>query len=143
MHWDIKQDLVAVVSQYTSKDRLCEIIHDGEAYTDNGTQSNEAVNGATINMAPKAINYATSTSFSDCVHHMIGMHNFGHVRFFRAVFSIFHSTLDDDLHEYLLHKQKNKIDALEYLKKQRIRRREKMVMLLNTLTQVQLSKAFT
>ena len=143
MHWDIKQDLVAVVSQYTSKDRLCEIIHDGEAYTDNGTQSNEAVNGATINMAPKAINYATSASFSDRVHHMIGVHNFGHVRFFRAVFSIFHSTLDDDLHEYLLHKQKNKIDALEYLKKQRIRRREKMVMLLNTLTQVQLSKAFT
>eukprot|EP00957_Ditylum_brightwellii_P003178 242026-Ditylum_brightwellii.AAC.1 len=78
MHWDIKQDLVAVVSQCTSKERLCEIIHDSEAYTDNGIQSNEATNGATINMTPKAINYATSASFSDCVHHMIGVHNFGH-----------------------------------------------------------------
>eukprot|EP00957_Ditylum_brightwellii_P167740 12769799-Ditylum_brightwellii.AAC.1 len=71
MHWDIKQDLVAVVSQYMSKDRLCEIIHDSEAYTDNGTQPNEAANGAAINMTPKAINYATSASFSDRVHHMI------------------------------------------------------------------------
>eukprot|EP00957_Ditylum_brightwellii_P077690 5903629-Ditylum_brightwellii.AAC.1 len=62
-------------------------------------------------MAPRAINYATSASFSDRVHHMIGVYNFGHVRFFCAVFSIFHSALDDDLHEYLLHKQKKKIDA--------------------------------
>eukprot|EP00957_Ditylum_brightwellii_P102533 7814640-Ditylum_brightwellii.AAC.1 len=77
-HWDIKQDLVAIVFQYMSKDRLREIIHDGEAYTNNGTQSNEAANGDAINMAPKAINYATSPNFSDRVHHMIGVHNFGH-----------------------------------------------------------------
>eukprot|EP00957_Ditylum_brightwellii_P108739 8294975-Ditylum_brightwellii.AAC.1 len=96
IHWDVKQDLLAVVSQYKSKDRLCKIIYDSEAYNDSGTQSNEAVNGATINMTLKAINYATSTSFLDCVHHMIGAHNFDHVSFFYAIFSMFYSTLDND-----------------------------------------------
>ena len=86
MHWDIKQDLIATISMYTTLDRLKEIIHDGKDVLDNGTQPNEAVNGAAIVMAPKAINYATAASFSDRVHHMIGVHNFGHVRFLMLFF---------------------------------------------------------
>eukprot|EP00957_Ditylum_brightwellii_P189690 14439106-Ditylum_brightwellii.AAC.1 len=65
MHWDIKQDLIPTISMYTTLDWLKEIIHDGEDVLDNGTQPNEAVNGAMIVMAPKAINYATTASFSD------------------------------------------------------------------------------
>ena len=37
-------------------------------------------------MARKAINYATTTSFYDRAHTMIGVHNFVHTNFYKAVF---------------------------------------------------------
>eukprot|EP00957_Ditylum_brightwellii_P016398 1233505-Ditylum_brightwellii.AAC.1 len=63
---------------YTTLHRLKEIIHDGKDVLDNGIQPNKAANGAAIVMAPKAINYAITASFSYRVHNMIGMHNFSH-----------------------------------------------------------------
>ena len=83
MHSDIKQDLMGVVSFYTAMERLKELFFDDEEITDRGTQPNEAINNASITMAPKAICYSTSSMFSDCVYHMIGVHNFGHFNFLR------------------------------------------------------------
>eukprot|EP00957_Ditylum_brightwellii_P072998 5547440-Ditylum_brightwellii.AAC.1 len=71
MHWDIKEDLVAAISMYTTLDWLKEVIHNGKDVLDNGTQPNKTVNGAVIAMAPKAINYATAARFFDQAHHMI------------------------------------------------------------------------
>eukprot|EP00957_Ditylum_brightwellii_P097295 7410100-Ditylum_brightwellii.AAC.1 len=65
MQWDIKQGLIATILMYTTLNWLKEIIHDGKDVLDNGTHPNEAVNGAAVVMAPKAINYATTASFSD------------------------------------------------------------------------------
>ena len=83
MHSDIKQDLMGVVSFYTAMERLKELFFDDEEITDRGTQPNEAINNASITMAPKDICYSTSSSFSDRVYHMIGVHIFGHLNFFR------------------------------------------------------------
>eukprot|EP00957_Ditylum_brightwellii_P033040 2505041-Ditylum_brightwellii.AAC.1 len=72
MHWDNKQDLSAVIAQYISRERLYKIIQDNANFADNGTHQNEALNGVVIVMTLKAIHYATTTSSSDHVHHMIG-----------------------------------------------------------------------
>eukprot|EP00957_Ditylum_brightwellii_P006025 456639-Ditylum_brightwellii.AAC.1 len=72
MHWDIKQDLSVVIGPYTSRERLNKIIQDNENFADNRTQHNEGLNGTVIGMDPTAIKCATTVSFSDRVHHIIG-----------------------------------------------------------------------
>ena len=84
MHSDIYDDISSVVDFYTSYSRLEEIFHEGTQ--NSGTQYNEAVNNSSLTLSPKARNYATSSSFSDRIHTMIGVHNYGHVRFYGAVF---------------------------------------------------------
>eukprot|EP00957_Ditylum_brightwellii_P142821 10882175-Ditylum_brightwellii.AAC.1 len=63
MYWDIKQGLTTGIKQDTSKERLAEIIHNNAMFADNGTHHNETVNGTTIDMTPKAINFVTTISF--------------------------------------------------------------------------------
>lgn len=83
IHSDIYTDLIHVLDMYTSQERLVEFLHGDCA--DTGTQHNEAVNNTTITMSRKAINYATSTSFSDCVRIIIGIHNLGHLDFYKTI----------------------------------------------------------
>mmetsp|Transcript_39552 Transcript_39552/g.57756 ORF Transcript_39552/g.57756 Transcript_39552/m.57756 type:complete len:185 (+) Transcript_39552:1039-1593(+) len=128
MHSDIRQDLEAVVSMFTTMERLEELFHDGEDIVDRGTQPNEAVNNGTCTMAPKAINYSTSTSFHDRVHHMIGVHNYGHVAFFDIVFSKLGVPLDAHLREYLKNMCKKKERNREYCAKQSSKKKERRVM---------------
>eukprot|EP00957_Ditylum_brightwellii_P131320 10016055-Ditylum_brightwellii.AAC.1 len=42
IHWDMKDDLIAVISMHTSLERLADIIHGGEDNLDNITQHNKA-----------------------------------------------------------------------------------------------------
>ena len=76
MHSDIYDDIKSIVDFYTSESRLAEIFHEGTE--DSGTQYNEALNNSSLTLSPKARNYATSSSFSDHIHTMIGIHNMGH-----------------------------------------------------------------
>eukprot|EP00957_Ditylum_brightwellii_P057199 4334278-Ditylum_brightwellii.AAC.1 len=91
MHTDIVQDLTVVAAHYTELERLKEVMFedastDADDFFDEGTHPNEAINNGTVTMAPKAINYTISHSLSDQIHHMIGVHNFGHCKFFETTF---------------------------------------------------------
>ena len=123
MHSDIRDDLEQVVSFYTRKSRIAECIHDG--FLDRGTQYNEATNNATITMAPKTRNYATSFSFSDRVHTMIGVHNFGHVRFNTVVFSLLGQKLPTTLYEYLTIRQQEKTKRRQYKQQPQVKKSRK------------------
>eukprot|EP00957_Ditylum_brightwellii_P080605 6130408-Ditylum_brightwellii.AAC.1 len=57
MHSDILQDLLGVMSFYTTLPCLKELFCNNNAVVDCSAQPNEAINNGCIAMAPKAINY--------------------------------------------------------------------------------------
>ena len=76
-------------------------------------------------MAPKTRNYATSFSFSDRVHTMIGVHNFGHVWFNTVVFSLLGQKLPTTLYEYLTIRQQGKTKRRQYKQQPQVNKRRK------------------
>ena len=115
LHSDIYDDVKSIVNFYTSPSRLSEIFHDRTQ--DNGTQYNEAVNNSSMTLVPKARNYATSSSFSDRVYTMIGIHNMSHLRFYAMVFSALNSKIPNNLLEYLWQRQEKKTSKRIYQNK--------------------------
>ena len=112
LHSDIKDDITSVVDFYTRESRLREIFHEGTE--DSGTQHNEALNNSSLQLTPKTRNYATSSSFSDRIYTMVGVHNFGHFQYYRVVFSILGCKLPDNVLEYLSWKEKKKVGKRIY-----------------------------
>eukprot|EP00957_Ditylum_brightwellii_P176087 13408356-Ditylum_brightwellii.AAC.1 len=101
-------------AQYTELECLKEVMFEGAStdtddFFDERAQPNEAINNGAVTMAPNAINYATSHSLSDQIHHMIRVHNFGHCKFFEAAFLQMGSSLDIGLRKYLNAQERKKV----------------------------------
>ena len=123
MHSDIRTDLLQIVEFYTQRSRLAEVFH--QRINDKGTQLNEAINNSTVTLAPKTRNYATSFSFNDRISTMIGIHNFGYLGFYTAIYSLHGVELPKFLRKYLESKDEKKLKRRVYMRDPEVKKRRK------------------
>jgi len=80
------------------------------------TQTNEALNNAVANVAPKTVCYSGTSSLSSRISLIIGIHNMGHVPFFTTLFEKIGVTMTPTLHRFLLQKSKRKEYKQKYIR---------------------------
>ncbi len=74
--------LKQVFDQYGSPSMMAQCNH---PYS---TQTNEALNNAVANVAPKTVCYSRTLSLNYRIALVIGIHNMGHVEYLRALFNV-------------------------------------------------------
>jgi hypothetical protein len=72
------------------------------------TQTNEALNQAIANVAPKSVCYSSTISLYSRIALIIGVHNLGHVVFYTQLFDELGIDPGDELMNFLQLKEKNK-----------------------------------
>jgi len=77
-------------------------------------QTNEALNQAIANSAPKSVCYSSSTSLNTRVVLVIGTHNMGHLPFFTTYFESLGLDIGPSLAEFLERKQSKKEAKRKY-----------------------------
>ena len=65
------------------------------------TQTNEVINQAIANVAPKSVCYSGTVSLMSRVALVVGMHNMGHVEFFTLLFNQLGIPIGVELCKYL------------------------------------------
>jgi hypothetical protein len=78
------------------------------------TQTNEAMNQAVANAAPKSVCYSSTTSLNARLAIVIGIHNLGHLPFFTKYYDSIGVQVGDTLSNFLLRKQSRKIMKRTY-----------------------------
>jgi len=100
--------LKEIFDQYASVDmmRYCNHPHD--------TQTNEALNQAIANIAPKSVCYSGNISLFSRIALVIGTHNMGYYEFYTTLFDDIGVTMTAGLAKFLSTKQKRKIGKRTY-----------------------------
>jgi hypothetical protein len=80
------------------------------------TQTNEAINQAIANVAPKSVCYSGTVSLMSRVALVVGVHNMGHIDFFRSLFNHLGIPIAVELFKYLERKGKRKEWKRIYIK---------------------------
>jgi hypothetical protein len=78
------------------------------------TQTNEALNCAVANMAPKSVYYSSTISLFSRVALVTGMHNMGHVNFIKSLFSSIVMAMSKGLVAFLDSKEKKRESKRAY-----------------------------
>jgi hypothetical protein len=77
-------------------------------------QTNEALNQAIANIAPKSVCYSSSISLYSRIAHVIGIHNMGHYHYFAALFTELGLAMTASLAKFLNKKQNRKVSKKVY-----------------------------
>ena len=80
------------------------------------TQTNEALNNAVANVAPKTVYYSGTISLSSRICLIIGIHNMGHVPFMTSLFDRIGVQMTPILKKYLLQKSGRKEYKQKYIR---------------------------
>jgi hypothetical protein len=81
------------------------------------TQTNEALNQAIANSAPKSVCYSGSISLYSRVALVIGIHNMGHSEYFTALFAELGVAMTSNLAKFLTYKQNMKERKKNYVRR--------------------------
>jgi hypothetical protein len=87
---------------YANVDQMAYCIHPFD------TQTNETLNKAITNVAPKSISYSSAFSLFSRIALVIGIHKLGHLVFFHELFDRLGITMGETLLKFLQNKQKTK-----------------------------------
>lgn len=88
--------LKQVFDQYGSPSMMAHCYH---PYS---TQTNEALNNAVANVAPKTVCYSGTLSLNCRIALVIGIHNMGHVEYLRALFNVNGVTITPIIYIYII-----------------------------------------
>jgi hypothetical protein len=102
------QQLKAIFNQYESVEILQYCNHP------HNTQTNEVLNQAITNIAPKSVCYSGSISLYSRIAHVIGIHNIGHYHYFAALFTEVGLVMTASLAKFLTKKQDRKVSKKAY-----------------------------
>jgi len=94
--------LKEIFGQYASVEQMSYCNHPYD------TQTNEVINQAIANVAPKSVCYSGTVSLMSRVALVVGMHTMGHIDFFRSLFNHLGIPIAVELFKYLERKGKRK-----------------------------------
>jgi hypothetical protein len=102
------QQLKDIFNQYTSVEMMqyCNHPHD--------MQTNEALNQAIANIAPKSVCYSVLISLYSRIAYVIGIHSMGHYHYFAALFTKLGLAMTSSLAKFLTKKQDRKVSKKVY-----------------------------
>ena len=114
-HPKLYSQILNAYAPYTTPERIAESNHPYD------TQLNESLNNVVSRYAPKNRTYGTTMSLSNRIAIVIGVHNLGHLGFWKEVYHLIGLPMSTDLHNNLLRKDGRKDLKRKYNEKKEVK----------------------